>query len=288
MPWVRIHDGALRNLKISALSDGAFRLWVAGLAHAQEHLTDGEIRREHLKMLTAKTTTKTVAELTTPVASNRAPLWEVTELGYQIHDYGQWNDTRDVVIRKRDEKRTRIARWRAARDGPQDAPVDALQDALKEGATTSTPTTTSTPLKNLGGGARGADSTPSLVGRRNLDLLTYGPIKLWASQFRDEILPLVATHFGGSRDEADGPARAWIGEVDTFNQSTVPSAAALKSPAKWWNEQAITRWVDAPSHESGTCTGCGSPDGQCVDVKLCNARWLEHTKAAQARAKVSA
>ena len=164
MPWVRIHDGALRNLKIAALSDAAFRLWVAGLAHAQEHLTDGEIRREHLSLLAAKPSRKVLTELTTVPAGTRCPLWEVTPNGYQIHDFATWNETRTVVLKKRTATRDRIAKWRAHRDAlqttPRNASGDALQhaprDALHNAASTTTSTTT--PLKNLEGGDDGADA----------------------------------------------------------------------------------------------------------------------------------
>ena len=107
MPWVRIHDGALRNLKIVGLSDGAFRLWVAGLAHAQEHLTDGAIRREHLKLLAAKATPKAITELTAAAMPGSAPLWSVTDAGFEIHDFLQWNDSRDRILAERLWKKRR-------------------------------------------------------------------------------------------------------------------------------------------------------------------------------------
>ena len=82
-----------------------------------------------------------------------------------------------------------------------------------------------------------------IFGRRNPDLMTYGPVKLWASQFRDEIVPLVATHFGGDRDAANTPAREWIGELDAANQARTPSGDAVLQPAKWWSAQAAQRWA---------------------------------------------
>jgi uncharacterized protein YdaU (DUF1376 family) len=84
-----------------------------------------------------------------------------------------------------------------------------------------------------------------LHGKRNLDLMTYGPVKLWASQYRDEILPLVATHHGGDRDAADGPARAWVGEVDERNRTTTPGREAVAKPVEWWREQAAARWAES-------------------------------------------
>lgn len=89
-----------------------------------------------------------------------------------------------------------------------------------------------------------------IFGRRNLDLMTYGPIKLWASQFRDEILPLVATHCGGDMDEADRQARAWVRSVDEANQAAIPSREALAKPNRDWSAKAQERWgVDAQAND---------------------------------------
>ena len=88
--------------------------------------------------------------------------------------------------------------------------------------------------------------------------MTFGPVKLWASQFRDEIVPLVATRYGGDRDVAYKPALAWVGELDAVNQEVTPSTEALAKPAKWWSTQAATRWgatvsvVDDPWLKVGT------------------------------------
>ena len=72
--------------------------------------------------------------------------------------------------------------------------------------------------------------------------MTHGPLKLWASQFRDEIVPLVATHYAGNRDDAYAPALKWVGEVDTANLTTAPSTEALADPRRFWADAAATRW----------------------------------------------
>ena len=41
MAWVKLHDGAMQNMKVAKLSDSAFRLWVRGLCYCQTALTDG-------------------------------------------------------------------------------------------------------------------------------------------------------------------------------------------------------------------------------------------------------
>src|SRR6187397_2136015 len=122
MPWVRLHDGALRNLKVQALSDNAFRLWIAGLSHCQEHLTDGEIRREHFPLLPIrKVKPAAIKELCAPVLGKSA-LWVQTADGFRVHDYFAWNERAVDVLRKRAEKRARMEKWRKTRDASRDAP----------------------------------------------------------------------------------------------------------------------------------------------------------------------
>ena len=95
MAWVRIHDGAMQNQKITALSDSAFRLWVRGLSYCQTALTDGLIPNNALKQMGAKR--RDVATLSTPQVNGMAPLWEPHDDGFQVHHYLHWNDCREKV-----------------------------------------------------------------------------------------------------------------------------------------------------------------------------------------------
>lgn len=273
MAWLKFDDGVPMHPKHLKAGHVAAWLWFAGVCYCRRHLTDGIIPREALAGL-APTIKKPLAEAARLVSVG---LWHEVPDGWQVHDFHDWNPTRSDVESERKVDRERKRN-----------PTGILQEPSCVGAGDVNSPSKSSSDSGHSGLERARENLSTLHGRRNLDLMTYGPVKLWASQFRDEIVPLVATHFGGDRDVADGPARAWIGDVDEANQTTVPSAAALKAPAKWWTEQAIARWVNAPSHDIGRCSGCGSPDGQCADVKVCNTRWLEQQKAAQERAQVSA
>jgi hypothetical protein len=108
MPWVRIDEKAMDHPKIMRLSDGAFRLWVAGLAYCQKHLTDGAIPREALKLLPAMTRGR-VGELVS------GGMWEQVELGFQVHHYLEWNDSRDHVTKAREDAKTRFHRHKEKR-----------------------------------------------------------------------------------------------------------------------------------------------------------------------------
>lgn len=112
MAWVRIHDGAMQNLKILRLTDSAFRLWVKGLCFCQTSLTDGLIPLEALAHLGAKR--KDIAALTTPQVEGKAALWAIVDgFGYKVHDYLVWNDSKEVVQARQAKSRQRLAEWKA-------------------------------------------------------------------------------------------------------------------------------------------------------------------------------
>jgi hypothetical protein len=99
MAWVRIHDNAMDHPKLSGISDKAFRLWVWGLSYSQRHLTDGLIGERSVPPRLRRA----MADLL------RVGLWEPHDIGYRVHDYLQWNDSKEVVV-----KRMRLAAHRRA------------------------------------------------------------------------------------------------------------------------------------------------------------------------------
>lgn len=129
MAYAQIHTAALRHWKVAGLSDAAFRLWVSGLAYCQEHLTDGLIHRRVLPTLYPRLTGKAIDELLA------VSLWHAAEDGWTVHDYLDWNASRDAVEAKR-------ARWRGKKAGKAqetharpvrgstgEAPVDSMGDS---------------------------------------------------------------------------------------------------------------------------------------------------------------
>jgi 5-methylcytosine-specific restriction endonuclease McrA len=95
MPWVRIDENAMDHPKVVSLSDGAFRLWVTGLAHCQRFLTDGVITAQAMRSLRAHTAKRRDEILA-------SGLWDRVEDGVQVHDYLEWNDSRQTVMDNRD------------------------------------------------------------------------------------------------------------------------------------------------------------------------------------------
>lgn len=112
MAWVRIHDGAMGNLKILRLGDSAFRLWVKGLTYCQIHLTDGLLPHEAIREMAAKR--KDVEQLRAVLVAGKSALWEpIAGFGFKVHDYLDWNDSREKVIDRQDEAKRRKAEYDA-------------------------------------------------------------------------------------------------------------------------------------------------------------------------------
>lgn len=86
--------------KIIGLSDKAFRLWVWGLSYCQLHLTDGLIPSAAMPARMKRAAPDLVA--------NR--LWKTVEaFGYVVHDYLDWNDSKELIVKKRTDAKERMA-----------------------------------------------------------------------------------------------------------------------------------------------------------------------------------
>lgn len=132
MSWVRIHDGAMGHLKIVSLSDSAFRLWVRGLSYCQTNLTDGLIPSAAVKDMATRR--KDLDALTTSVLPGRAPLWEPVEgFGFKVHDYLDWNDPREVVVKRQHKAKDRKAKWLAEQEAKQRAKKNAARNGVRNG-----------------------------------------------------------------------------------------------------------------------------------------------------------
>lgn len=122
MSWVRIDDRAMSHPKLNRLSDKAFRLWVWGLAYAQQHLTDGWIPSD--APIPARLT-RAVEELTGP------GLWEPISGGVWIHDYLDWNDSRDKVMKSRTAAKERMRHVRSERS-PENTTLERSETPARE------------------------------------------------------------------------------------------------------------------------------------------------------------
>jgi hypothetical protein len=158
MPWARINDKANSDAKLLALTNGAWRLFFAGLAYCNDALTDGFVpdyiaatfglrsdRRPGQPASPADLRGWT-DELLAVLVVGKGPLWHRAPGGFIVHDYFDWNDTREVILRERERSKDRVGRFRqrqkADREAAAAAAVTALQTAHETPAERRTTSTT--------------------------------------------------------------------------------------------------------------------------------------------------
>lgn len=110
MPWGRLDDSLYDHPKLDAL--GKHRLAGVGLntlamSWSNRYLTDGFVPRERVLRLGG---TYNLAD-----ALVTAGLWEKVEGGFRIHDFLDYNDSRDDVRRGREAGRERMRYLRSLR-----------------------------------------------------------------------------------------------------------------------------------------------------------------------------
>lgn len=107
MSWVKVDDGFWGHPKFVALSDAATALWIRALAWVNQQRTDGVIAAAALALLCRAKRPESVArELVA------AGLWEPVEGGYSIHDWAEYQATKEQRAEASRAKTERQARWR--------------------------------------------------------------------------------------------------------------------------------------------------------------------------------
>lgn len=134
MAWVRISDDFAEHPKLRDLSAPAVAMWAAGIAYANRNLTDGVIPRRvtagliNLDGLYEPTANRSYRPITPGdlVAQLIAhELWHdcdhncdsgcapISETEYIIHDYLEYQPSRDKVLINREKTRARVSRHRS-------------------------------------------------------------------------------------------------------------------------------------------------------------------------------
>jgi len=97
MAWLRIDDRARTHPKIIKAGSSAAWLWFCGLSYCREHLTDGKIDKKAIKILTS--------DLTFPQKFAKklveVGLWHDRGSYYEVHDFLDWNPSKEQVIAQR-------------------------------------------------------------------------------------------------------------------------------------------------------------------------------------------
>lgn len=105
MAWVRLDDGFPDHPKIDAAGGDAAWLHVCGIAYCARNLTDGFVAFGRVPKLSDR---KGSLKLATQLVE--VGLWEETEGGYLIHDYLDYNPTKEEVLADRADKHEQKAK----------------------------------------------------------------------------------------------------------------------------------------------------------------------------------
>ncbi|HLX21657.1 MAG TPA: hypothetical protein VKR23_16040 [Gaiellaceae bacterium] len=131
MAWIRLSDDYNDHPKFDNLSDGAFRLWHQAMGFCRKFQTDGRVPTATVRKFKAYTA-KRQRELMTPWHPGAEPLWHPVEgFGVRVHDYVEWNLSKDEEAKDRDAA---VLRMRRLRKGKRDGARSGEQDAEHQGA----------------------------------------------------------------------------------------------------------------------------------------------------------
>jgi len=125
--------GFTRNRKVFRLSDAAFRLWISSVDFSRDQKTDGRLLRADLELIPRAPTGKKLEGLIAELVA--IGLWEVTDFGWAIHDYHDWQDSADEAERKLERARERMRGVRQyVRANDQRTFADSSPDSSPEGS----------------------------------------------------------------------------------------------------------------------------------------------------------
>lgn len=156
MPWVRISDDFSDHAKLRALSAPAIAMWLAGIAYANRNLTDGVIPtrvtagfintdglyeksgRTYQEVTPSTVTRQLIVQglwhdLSSNCAACAAPAGAHE---YVIHDYLEYQPSREKVLAGRENTRSRVAKYRATRTGSNEDGNAVTDGATNERVTT--------------------------------------------------------------------------------------------------------------------------------------------------------
>lgn len=115
MAWVRIEDAVTEHRKHLKAGPAACWLWVCGIAYCQRQLSDGFIPTEALPMIGVVRGFSRLVETLIEVG-----LFDRVDGGYRVHDYHDYNETREEAQHRKADlsaKRARAGRLGGLKSG---------------------------------------------------------------------------------------------------------------------------------------------------------------------------
>ncbi len=115
MAWIRLSDDYMDHPKFAGLSDGAFRLWHRGMSYSRKYQTDGLLSLSTVRAF-KEYSPKRVSVLSTPHQDGANALWQTVEgFGFKVHDYLDWNPSKDEENERKAESKERMRQFRGRR-----------------------------------------------------------------------------------------------------------------------------------------------------------------------------
>lgn len=114
MPWFRLDDSFHSHPKVIAAGNEAVGLYVRCGTYAAQHLTDGFVGKPIVLLYGSEALAARLVD---------AALWNRTRGGWNIHDYLDYNPSRETVERERKAAAERQRRSREGKLSHRDTPV---------------------------------------------------------------------------------------------------------------------------------------------------------------------
>ncbi len=115
MAWIRLSDDYMDHPKFTGLSDGAFRLWHRGMSYSRKYQTDGLLSLSTVRAF-KEYSPKRVSVLSTPHQDGANALWQTVEgFGFKVHDYLDWNPSKEEENERKAESKERMRQFRGRR-----------------------------------------------------------------------------------------------------------------------------------------------------------------------------
>lgn len=225
MAWARIDDKFLDNPKVRKAGKEATYLYLSGLVYSSSQLTEGFISDEALGLVAFKGFIRN--EQTHADKLVECGLWDRVDGGYQIHDYLEYNPTKEEIEQARAKRSTAgsvgaQARWQND-SKPHAKPIaNAMRiacdtDAIpmrsscdSDGISPSHPIPIPNPLKEQEAAAAVSESFPANPAlsayERNIGVATPGTLALINAAVKDYPAGWVEDAI---REAAGNNARSW-------------------------------------------------------------------------------
>lgn len=123
MAWALVDDKYFSNPKITALPVPVSYMYLASLAFANGYMTDGIITPPGLMIIATQAKIKNAKAAAKSLVE--AELWEVVDEGWFIHDYFEYNKSRDFILAEREKKAAA-----GSKGGKASAAASAKADAI--------------------------------------------------------------------------------------------------------------------------------------------------------------